>query len=108
MILVAAAAFSAAGIWWRMSRPAHRRRWNEEGAPRLVGFGGSGDEAATDSFVFAPSPGATIRDDRPPRAISLARLALAIAAWTILLVGAAWAVGFLLKLQLDRYFLSGA
>ena len=107
MILVAAAGLSAAGIWWWMSRPADRRRRKEEGAPRLVGFGGSGEQAANDSFVFAPSADAAIPDDRPPRAVSVARLVLAIVAWTILLVGAASAVGFLLKLQLDRYFLSG-
>ena len=108
MILVAAAGLSAAGFWWWMSRPPDRRGGRERGTSRLVGFGNPGDEAASDVFVFAPSADPAIRDDRPPRSVSMARLALAIAVWTVLLVAAAWAIGLFLKLQLDRYFLSGA
>ena len=106
VILVAAAVLSAAGAWWWLSRPAERRGW-DRGEPRLVGFGGSDDDAGRDAFVFAPTADTSLREDRPPPAVSVARLALIIAIWTVLLVAVAWAAGLLLKLQLDRYFLSG-
>ncbi len=107
MILVAAAGLAAGGVWWWMSRPADHPGWADRRATSLVGFGGSADDAEGDFFAFAPSTDATIREDRPPPAISVARLALAIAVWTIVVVAAASAIGFLVKLQLDRYFLSG-
>ena len=107
MILVAAAGLSAGAVWWWMSRPADRPGWADRRAARLVGFGGSAEDAEGDFFAFAPSADATIREDRPSAAISVARLALAVALWTIVVVAAALAIGFLVKLQLDRYFLSG-
>ncbi len=107
MILVAAAGLSAVAVWWWMARPDSRQGWAERRATRLVGFGGSADDMASDVFVFGPSEHPTPREDRPPPAISVARLALVIALWTVVLVVAASAIGFLIKVQLDRYFLSG-
>jgi hypothetical protein len=106
VILVAGAGLSAAWAWWRLSRP------NAPGTPRgrttrLVGFADSPEEATSDSFVFAPSPAPPIPDDRPPPAMSIARLALAIALSAAAMVVVGWAIGFLIKLQLDRYFLAG-
>jgi hypothetical protein len=105
VILVAGAGLSAAWAWWRLSRPnpggtAGRR------ATRLVGFAGSSEETS-DSFVFAPSPTPPVEDDRPPPATSIARLALAIALSAAAMVAMGWAIGFLIKVQLDRYFLAG-
>lgn len=108
MILVAAAGLGAAGVWWWLSRSADRRGRDRRGAPRLVGFGGTAaDDAREDFFVFAPSAEAAFPEDRPRAGMTLARLALTIAITTVVLVAAAWVTGFLLKLQLDRYFLSG-
>ena len=107
MILVGAAGLSAAGVWWWLSRPAGRARARTRNASRLVGFGGSTEQAGDDSFVFSPSADSTVREERPPAAASVARLAMTIAVSTIVLVAAAWAIGWLIKLQLDRYFLSG-
>ena len=107
LVLVATAGLSAAGAWWWLSRSGHGRAWGADESPRLVGFEGSGEDAGGEFFAFAPSADVVVSRDRPPPAISVARLALAIAVSTILLVAAVWAIGFLLKLQLDRYFLSG-
>ena len=107
LILVTAAGLFAAAAGWWLSRSADRRAWGGDEPARLVGFRGGGDDAGSEFFAFAPSADAVIREDRPSPAISVARLALAIAVSTVVLVGAVWAIGFLLKLQLDRYFLSG-
>lgn len=64
-------------------------------------------DGSSDFFVLRPSYVPPIREDRPPAGWSLARLALTIAVTTALLVAAASAIGFLVKLQLDRYFRSG-
>ena len=102
LILIVGAVLSAAWGWWWISRPGERR------ATRLVGFGNDPlEEATSDVFVFEPSEASADDDDRPPPGMSLARLALAIALSAAVLVAVAWAVGFLIKLQLDRYFLAG-
>ena len=106
-ILVAGAGLSAAWAWWRMSRPDGLRTPNGRRASRLVGFGGSAEEVTGEMFVFAPSEEPAIDDDRPPPGRSVARLALAIAVSSAMLVAAAWAIGFLIKVQLDRYFIAG-
>lgn len=108
MILVVAAGLSAAWAWWRMSRPDGRGAPRAGKATRLIGFGGASDEAAGDTFVFAPSPTQVVEDDRPPPAMSMARLALAIALSSAVLVAATWAIGVLIKVQLDRYFIPGS
>ena len=106
LILVAGAGLTAAWVWWRMSRP-HVGSRSDRSATRLIGFGGSSGEAG-ETFVFAPSPAPAIEDDRPPPAMSVARLALAIALSAAALVAVTWAIGVLIKLQLDRYFLAGS
>ncbi len=107
VILVAGAGLLAAWAWWRMSRPGDGRTQNARRASRLVGFGGSAEEPTGEIFVFTPSEEPAIEDDRPPPARSVARLALAIALSSAMLVAAAWAIGFLIKVQLDRYFIAG-
>lgn len=61
-------------------------------------------DSGSDFFVLLPSDVPPIREDRPPAAWSLARLALTMAITTLLLVAVAWTIGFILKLQLDHYF----
>ena len=107
MILVAGAGLSAAWAWRRMSRGHGAGSLSGRKATPLIGFGGSSSEGAGDTFVFAPSAPPAVEDDRPPPAASVARLALAVAVSAAILVAAAWAIGFLIKLQLDRYFLAG-
>ncbi|MGH2692897.1 MAG: hypothetical protein ACRDHM_10415 [Actinomycetota bacterium] len=67
------------------------------GAPEIDG----------DFFVLHPSDSPVPRVDRPPPALSLARLALSVAVTTVLLVAVAWLIGFAVKVQLDQYFRSG-
>jgi hypothetical protein len=99
--LVAVAGLSAAGLWWRMSRyPVQEGPTGFERASAAV-------ESEGDLFVLSPSDAAPTRSDRPPRSISLVRLALVIAVSTLVLVALASAIAFLLKVQLDRYFTSG-
>lgn len=98
LILVLAAGLPAAAVWWALSRAPGR---GDDG--RLVGFGPQG----ADAFVFSPSDSTPVPDDRPPRSISLARLSVAVAISTVVLVAAVWVLGLLVKVQLDRYFLSG-
>jgi hypothetical protein len=102
--LVVVAGLSAAGVWWWMSRSR---------AP-VEGSSGFGPSAGTfeaedrgDFFVLPPSGEPPVRFDRPPRAISLARLALTVGATTVLLVALAYLIGFVVKVQLDRYFTGG-
>jgi len=64
-------------------------------------------ETEGEFFVLQPSGAPHPRIDRPPPALSIARLALAVAVTTVLLVAVAWVVGFVVKVQLDRYFTSG-
>ena len=63
------------------------------------------EDLGGDGFVLPPAPPA--REDRPPPTLSVARLALTLAVTTAVLVAAAWLIGLLVKLQLDRYFRSG-
>jgi hypothetical protein len=64
-------------------------------------------DSGSDFFVLLPSDAPPLREDRPPAAWSLARLAVTMAITTLLLVAVAWAIGFILKLQLDHYFKPG-
>ena len=70
-----------------------------------LGFGEAEEHA--DFFVLPPSDSAPLRVDRPSVPISLLRIGLAMAVTTAILVGVAYLVGLVLKLQLDRYFSSG-
>ena len=60
-----------------------------------------------DFFVLYPSDAPVPRADRPPPAVSLARIAFTVAVTTALLVAVAWLIGFAVKVQLDQYFRSG-
>ncbi len=106
MILVAGAGLSAAWAWSRLGRPAGGNPGGRK-ATHLIGFADTPGETTGDIFVFAPSAAPAVDDDRPPPAMSVARLALAIAVSAAALVAVAWAIGFLIKMQLDRYFLAG-
>lgn len=64
-------------------------------------------EIEGDFFVLHPSDAPPPRSDRPPPAVSIARLALTVALTTALMVAVAWMIGFAVKVQLDRYFTSG-
>jgi hypothetical protein len=64
-------------------------------------------DGGSDFFVLLPAETPAAREDRPPTRLSVARLALAIAVTTALMVLLTMAIGFLVKLQLDRYFTSG-
>jgi hypothetical protein len=68
---------------------------------------GGRPETEGEFFVLQPSDSPPPRVDRPPPALSIARLALTVAVTTVLLVAVAWMVGFIVKVQLDRYFTSG-
>lgn len=104
LILLLAVAGIAAGTVWRSV--ARQKRIGstgfEEGGTLTAGERGSGD-----FFVLTPSDKPLVREDRPPATRSLLRLAFVIAVSTAVLVGVAWAIGLLLKLQLDHYFRPG-
>jgi hypothetical protein len=108
LILVAGASLSAAWVWWRMSRPSGVGKPRAGRTTQLIGFGGSSGEEAGEIFAFAPAAAPALDDDRPRSAVSVARLALAIAVSAAVLVVAAWTIGVLIKLQLDRYFIAGS
>lgn len=101
VLLVALAGLTAAALAWRMSR-----------SPVA---GGSDQDPATPGstevdggfFVLHPSDEPPPREDRPPPALSVARLALAIGVTTVLLVAIAWLLGLMVKVGLDSYFKSG-
>ena len=106
IILVVAAALSAAVVWWAMA-PTDRR--GAEKAPRKVSVPEPSwvlsEDPQHDAFVMLPSSEEPVEaEDRPPPALSLVRLVLTIA----FVAGAAVAVltvlGWLIKLQLDEYF----
>ncbi len=88
----------------RSEEPATRK---SAGGPRTPGSSGA-EGAGGDFFVLHPAEGPAPRIDRPPPARSLARLALTVALITALLVAVAWLIGFIVKVQLDRYFTSGS
>ncbi len=107
IILVLAAALSAAVVWWASSppQPARARKPTSRPITLRESFQATAPQPATpvvpeDSFMLLP---ATAPDDRPPRVLSLVRLVLAITFVALLAVGTITFLGFLLKVQLDRY-----
>lgn len=107
IILVVAAALSAAVVWWASSPPQPAR--GRKPTPRPISLRESfqatapqpvAPVASEESFILLPQ---SAPDDRPPRVLSLIRLALAIAFVALLAVGTITFLGFLLKVQLDRY-----
>jgi hypothetical protein len=67
-----------------------------------LGFGEP--EGNADFFVLTPSDSTPLRVDRPSVPRSLLRIGLTVLVTTAILVGVAYLVGLVLKLQLDRYF----
>ena len=98
LLLVALAGLAAAAFWWRMSRS----QGDEEPVPVRPA------EVDGELFVLHPSDDPPPRGDRPPPALSVARIAAAVAVTTALLVAVAWLIGLLVKVQLDGYFRSGS
>lgn len=110
--MVVAAGMSAAVVWWAMSPPDVRARRRDPrmllprrpatAAPVPV------PEDAGEGFVLLPGATAAPDDERPPAALSLLRLAVAIAVVSAVVVAALALIGLLVKLQLDQYFRTGA
>lgn len=107
VILVVAAALSAAVVWWA-SAPAQPARGRKP-TPRPISLRESfqatapqpvAQAAPEESFILLAQ---AAPDDRPPRALSVIRLALAITFVALLAVGTLTFLGFLLKVQIDRY-----
>lgn len=107
IILVVAAALSAAVVWWASSPPQPSRGRKPTARPISLreSFQATAPQPASppvpeESFILLPQP---VPDDRPPRVLSLIRLVLAITFVAVLAVGTITFLGFLLKLQIDRY-----
>ncbi len=107
IILVVAAALSAAVVWWASAPPRPPRR--RKPTPRPVTLRESfqptapqpvAEVAPEESFIMLPQ---AAPDDRPPPLLSVVRIALAIAFVALLAVGAITFLGFLLKVQIERY-----
>ena len=111
IILVVAAGLSAAVVWWAMSPPdvrAQRRVSRTRVGDRPASPGAVLPEETGDGFVLLADAGPIVDDERPPAALSLLRLAVAIAVVSAIVVATVALVGLLVKLQLDQYFRTGA
>ena len=110
VILVAAAGLSAAVVWWAMSPPAttaqRPKRPTRRPAARPAPRTPTAAEESGDVFVLLPGETA-VEDDRPPAALSVIRIVMAIAVVAAVVVATFAVIGFLLKLQLDGYFAGG-
>jgi hypothetical protein len=119
VILGVAAGISAAVVWWASIPPgsmAFRRQRPSRRAARDAAlsfretFQTTGPEPAPvrpvpdDGFITVQQ---AVPDDRPPRILSLLRIALAIGLVAALGVAVVALLGFLLKLQLDKYLGGG-
>jgi hypothetical protein len=110
IILAVLAGLSAVVVWWAMDpswgrpKPKEPRRVQRSKEPRRVQTKATEEELNTEGFVLLPSETPLPADDRPPSALSVARLALTIAVFAALGVGVLTVLGFLVKSQLDRYF----
>ena len=112
IILAVATGLSAWVVWWALQPPAAtrekspRRKTSPAPSPRPI-FQTTGPEPVSDGgdgFGMLPRGAPTVVDDRPPRSVSLVRLALTIAFVAVLVVAALAIIGFLVKAQLDQYF----
>lgn len=113
IILAVATGLSAWVVWWALQppgrtreKPARPRKVTPAPASRPI-FQTTGPEPVSsggDGFGVLPSGAPTSIDDRPPRSLSLVRLALAIAFVAVLVVAALAVIGLLVKTQLDQYF----
>ena len=110
VILVAAAGLSAAVVWWAMSPPAataqRPKRPTPRPPPRPAARPQTAAEESGDVFVLLPGE-TPVEDDRPPAALSVLRIVMAIAVVATIVVATFAVIGFLLKLQLDGYFVGG-
>lgn len=97
MLLVVAVVAIGAVVVWRAVPEARRRRAEEEGIDPFT-FSGP-DTPAAPSFSFQP---ATVREDLPPRPLSIARIAVTVALVAGALAGLAWAIGSFVNTQLAR------
>jgi hypothetical protein len=110
IILAVAAGLSAVVVWWALGQPVGRpkpkepRRVRKPKEPRRVKTKDAEEDVNTEEFVLLPSERPVSADDRPPSALSVARLALTIAVFAVLGVGVLTILGILLKNQLDRFF----
>jgi hypothetical protein len=110
IILAVVAGLSAVVVWWATGQPVG---WPKPKEPRRVQKSkessrverkGAEEDVNTEGFELLPSEIPLPADDRPPPALSVARLALTIAFLAALGVGVLTVLGFLVKSQLDRYF----
>lgn len=101
IILAVVAGLSAVVVWWALGQPGGRPKPKE---PRRVRRKAAEEDVNEEEFVLLPSESPVPADDRPPSALSVARLALTIAAFAVLGVGVLTVLGILVKNQLDRFF----
>lgn len=105
VILVVAASLSAAVVWWAMASSETRTQPKPPGKVSVPDTPTvAEDEARPEGFVLMPTDGPVSVDDRPPPALSLIRLVLTIAFVAAIGVVILAVLGWLVKLQLDRYF----
>jgi hypothetical protein len=110
IILAVVAGLSAVVVWWAIGQPGGRpkpkepRRAQKSKEPRRVQTKAAEEGVKTEGFVLLPSETPLPADDRPPSALSVARLVLTIAVFAVLGVGVLTVLGFLVKSQLDQYF----
>ena len=110
IILAVAAGLSAVVVWWALGQPGGRpkprepRRVRRPKEPRRVKTKDAKEDVGNEEFVLLPSERPVPADDRPPSALSVARLALTIAVFAVLGVGVLTVLGILVKNQLDRFF----
>jgi hypothetical protein len=109
IILAVVAGLSAVVVWWALGQPGGRpkpkepRRVQKAKEPRRVQKAAE-EDVNEEEFVLLPSESPVPADDRPPSALSVARLALTIAVFAVLGVGVLTVLGILVKNQLDRFF----
>ena len=109
IILAVVAGLSAVVVWWAMGQPGGRpkpqepRRVSRE-SRRVERKAATEEDVNDERFVLLPSETPLPADDRPPSALSVARLALTIAVFAVLGVGVLTVLGILVKDQLDRFF----
>ena len=110
IILAVAAGLSAVVVWWALGQPVGRpkpkepRRVRKLKEPRRVPRKAAEEDVKNEGFVLLSSGRSVPADDRPPSALSVARLALTIAVFAVLGVGVLTVLGILVKNQLDRFF----
>jgi hypothetical protein len=110
IILAVVAGLSAVVVWWTLGQPGGRpkpkepRRVQKSRESRRVQRKAAEEDVNDEEFVLLPSESPVPADDRPPSALSVARLALTIAVFAVLGVGVLTVLGILVKNQLDRFF----